>query len=170
MKTFEISINITGKVTVPDSTLRDLRIEAAQAPGEEGGDQWLHALHVAYPTDDDAFLQNALKNALRNIARNGIVTDIGGMGVGVRAAPATVTVSVPERIVTQVKERQQLRYVGSETGSIGGPGPSQNLAQQEFDRISAEARQLDAAEAISTRTDWADQPASQTPAHLAPGY
>lgn len=164
MKTFEISINITGKITVPDSTLRDLRIEAAQAPGEEGGDQWLHALHVAYPDDDDTFLQNALKNALRNIARNGVVQDIGGMGVGVRAAPATVTVSVPERIVTQVKERQQLRYVGTETGSIGGSGPSENIPKPHPKDADVQLVPF------STRTDWAEQPASQTPAHLAPGY
>ncbi|APU03157.1 hypothetical protein HOR51_gp16 [Ralstonia phage phiAp1] len=139
MKTFSIDISLTGKVTIPDSTLRDLRIEAAQAPGEEGGDRYLHELHNRFPEDDDQFLQHALKNALRNIVRNGVVTDIGGMGVGVRAAPAVVNVSVPERVVTQVKERKQLRYVGTEEGTLqGGAANLQNIQKDWADNTAYE--------------------------------
>lgn len=108
MKTFSISITITGKVTVPDDTLRDLRIAANDEPGDQGGDPRLHALHLAYPTDDDSFLRGALTNGLRNVARNGIVTDISNMGVGARCAPPVVTVSVPEYVVTKVKAREQI--------------------------------------------------------------
>lgn len=107
MKTFAIAINITGKVTVPDTVLRELRIAASDGP-EQGGDPFLHELSKRTEKDDDAFVQGALKNALRNIARNGIVNDIGGMGVGIKAAPALVSVSVPEHIVTAVKAREQV--------------------------------------------------------------
>lgn len=108
MKTFSISITITGKVTVPDDTLRDLRIAAGDEPGDQGGDPRLHALHLAYPTDDDNFLRGALTNGLRNVARNGIVTDISNMGVGARCAPPVVVVSVPEHVITKVKAREQI--------------------------------------------------------------
>lgn len=108
MKTFSITIGVQGKITVPDSVIRELRITAAQAPGEEGGDAFLHALHLRTVGNDDEFVQAALKNALRNIVRNGIINDIGNMGVGVKAAPAIVTVSVPENIVTKVKAREQV--------------------------------------------------------------
>jgi len=102
MHTFKTSILIEAKITVPDTTLADLRRMATDDPKTEGGDPYLHELQERYPNDDDTFLNLALKNALRNIARNGIVTDIGSMGVGVRAAPAQVEVSVPERIVTKI--------------------------------------------------------------------
>lgn len=107
MKTFTIDIKIEGKVTVPDSILRDLRVQAVDGP-EHGGDHFLHELSKQTEGNDDLFLQAALRNALRNIVRNGIVTDIGGMGVGVKCAPAVVGVSVPERIVTKVQAREQV--------------------------------------------------------------
>ena len=108
MKTFSITIGVQGKITVPDSVVRDLRIEAAQEPGDAGGDAFLHALHLRTEGNDDEFVQAALKNALRNIVRNGIINDIGNMGVGVKAAPAIVTVSVPENVITKVRAREQI--------------------------------------------------------------
>ena len=106
MKTFAITLSLTGKITVPERVIRDLRIAATDSPAE-GGDRFLHELGKAQP-DDDLFIQAALKNALRNIARNGITQDIAAMGVGIKAAPAVVTVSVPEHIVTQIKALEQV--------------------------------------------------------------
>lgn len=108
MKTFHIEIKIGGKVTVPDTVLRDLRMAAADDPYTEGGDKFLNMIHKQHYEDDDAFLRAALSNALRNIARNGIIEDIGGMGVGVKCAPAQVTVSVPERVVTRIQSKEQI--------------------------------------------------------------
>lgn len=107
MKTFAITIGVQGKITVPDSVIRELRITANEAPSD-GGDQFLFDLNARTQGNDDEFVQAALKNALRNIVRNGILSDIAGMGVGVKAAPAIVTVSVPENIVTKVKAREQV--------------------------------------------------------------
>jgi hypothetical protein len=113
MRTFKIDIAISGKITLPDSLLKDLRTLAAEEP-EDGGPDYLNRLHKEFYEDDDAFLQKALKHALRNIVRAGVVNDLGGLGegVGVRCAPATVEVSVPERVVTKVKARTQLAYGG----------------------------------------------------------
>lgn len=108
MKTFHIEIKIGGKVTVPDTILRDLRMAASDDPSSEGGDKFLNMIHKQHYEDDDAFLRAALSNALRNIARNGIIQDIGGMGVGVKCAPAQVTVSVPERVVTRIQSKEQV--------------------------------------------------------------
>lgn len=108
MKTFAITIGVQGKITVPDSVIRDLRIEASQAPNAEGGDKFLFDLNARTQGNDDEFVQAALKNALRNIIRNGVINDIGGMGVGVKAAPAIITVSVPENVITKVKAREQI--------------------------------------------------------------
>lgn len=108
MKTFTITIAIEGKVTVPDALVRDLRIQAGDEPGEQGGDKFLYELNKQTEGNDDLFVQAALRNALRNIARNAIITDISAMGVGVKAAPANVTVSVPERVITAVKAREQV--------------------------------------------------------------
>lgn len=105
MKTLAISIKIEGKVTVPDLVIAAVRAEAQL---EVGSDVFLSRINAEFPTDDEAFIQAALRNALRNIARNGIIKDIGGMGVGVKCAPAEVTVSVPERVVTMVKGREQV--------------------------------------------------------------
>ncbi|CAI3971356.1 hypothetical protein VAC51_00027 [Variovorax phage VAC_51] len=107
MKTFSITIGVQGKITVPDSVIRELRITASEDPAN-GGDKFLFDLNARTQGNDDEFVQAALKNALRNIVRNGILNDIGGMGVGVKAAPAIVTVSVPENIVTKVKAREQV--------------------------------------------------------------
>ena len=108
IKTFHVTIEVTGKITVPDTTLRELRITAGDTPGEQGGDKRLHDLNKQFPDDDDAFLQAALASGLRNVVRNGLITDIGNMGVGCRAAPPVVTVSIPERVVTAVKAREQI--------------------------------------------------------------
>ncbi|BAN92325.1 hypothetical protein X534_gp14 [Ralstonia phage RSB3] len=121
MKTFSIDISIKGKVTVPETIIRDLRIQATDGP-ENGGDRFLHELSKQTQGDDDAFVQAALRNALRNIVRNGVINDIGGMGVGVKAAPATVTVSVPERIVTKVKAREQVAVERLDVRSYGEEG------------------------------------------------
>lgn len=107
MKTFSITIGVQGKITVPDSVIRELRIAASEAPSD-GGDRFLFDLNARTVGNDDEFVQAALKNALRNIVRNGILNDIAGMGVGVKAAPAIVTVSVPENIITKVKAREQV--------------------------------------------------------------
>lgn len=107
MKTFSFTIGVQGKITVPDSVIRELRITAGDNVSE-GGDKFLFDLNARTQGNDDEFVQAALKNALRNIVRNGILQDIAGMGVGVKAAPAIITVSVPENIVTKVKAREQI--------------------------------------------------------------
>ena len=113
MRTFSIGITVTGKITIPDAVLVKLREQASETP-EEGGATHLNKLHKEFYEDDDKFLQAALKNALRSIMRAGLVSDIHSLGVGVgcRIAPATVDVSVPERVVTMVKSRQQIPAVG----------------------------------------------------------
>ena len=107
MKTFSITIGVQGKITVPDSVIRELRITASEDVSE-GGDKFLFDLNARTQGNDDEFVQAALKNALRNIVRNGILNDIAGMGVGVKAAPAIVSVSVPENVITKVKAREQV--------------------------------------------------------------
>jgi len=129
MRTFKIAIAIDGKITLPDTILKDLRLLAAEEPAD-GGPDYLHRLHKEFYEDDDAFLQKALKHALRNIVRAGVVNDLGGLGegVGVRCAPATVEVSVPEKVITKVKARTQLTY-GGELPSDGPDfcdGPTSN--------------------------------------------
>lgn len=109
MKTFAIGIVLNGKITIPENVLKDLRNMAAEEP-VDGGPDYLNRLHKETYEDDDAFLQGALKHALRNIVRAGVVSDLGGLGdgVGYKVAPAEVTVSVPERVVTKVKAREAI--------------------------------------------------------------
>lgn len=130
MRTFEFTIEVAGKVTIPDTVLSDLRNMAAEEP-VDGGPVFLHNLHKATYESDDDFLQGALKNALRSIVRNGLVNDIGGLGAGVgyRVAPALVTVSVPERVVTKVKDRLQLVYGGTYKDGIKSHGVEGALEQ-----------------------------------------
>lgn len=122
MRTFKFNIAVEGRITIPDAVLKDIRNLAAEAP-VDGGDTFLNKLHLDNYENDDAFLQGALKNALRSIVRNGLVGDIGslGDGVGYRVAPATVEVSVPENVITKVKAREQVPY-GGELASFGQEG------------------------------------------------
>jgi hypothetical protein len=107
MKTFTIKATIEGKLTVPESLVQSLRHEAVTSAHESPQPQ-LSRIHLEHPTDDDAFVQAALKNALRQIVRHGIIADIGGLGVGVRIAPPQVSVSVPERVITAIKSKEQI--------------------------------------------------------------
>ena len=52
MKTFSINVQITGKVTVPDSLLRELRIAANEEP-TDGGSRFLYDLNKATQGDDE---------------------------------------------------------------------------------------------------------------------
>lgn len=99
MRTYKFEIVAAGSITLPDKVRDALREMASESP-EDGGDPYLHNLHKEFYTDDDAFLQAALKNALRGMVRSGLLADIGtlGAGVGCRIAPATVVVGVPERV------------------------------------------------------------------------
>lgn len=115
MRTFQFQILGTGRVTIPDSFLSELRGEARIEPGDLGGDKFLHRLHNEFPEGekDDEFLAAALKNMLRNVFRAGFGTDLSkmGEGVGMRLAPATVQVVIPERVQRQI-EVQQVSYGG----------------------------------------------------------
>lgn len=113
MRTFKFSAHVEGKITIPDTVLKDIRNMAAEEP-VDGGPTHLNRLHKEHYENDDAFLQAALKNALRSIVRAGLLADLGnlGDGVGFRVAPPTVEVSVPETVVTKVKARSQLTYGG----------------------------------------------------------
>lgn len=112
MKTLAIAIALNGKITVPDSVIKDLRFEASAAAANpeltDGHDKYAAEMHVKFPDDDEAFVQALLKNALRSIIRNGFVEDVRGMGCGIKLAPAEVEVSMPERIITKVKGREQI--------------------------------------------------------------
>ena len=110
MRTFQFQILGTGRVTIPDSFLSELRDEARIEPGDLGGDKFLHRLHNEFPegVKDDEFLAAALKNMLRNVFRAGFGTDLSkmGEGVGMRLAPATVQVVIPERVQRQIEVQQ----------------------------------------------------------------
>jgi len=112
MKTFHFTMALDGRITIPDAVLKDLRSMAAEEPAD-GGEQYLNKLHKEHYTNDDEFLRLALKHALRNVVRVGFVSDVQsfGTGVGLRLAPADVTVDVPDRVVTKVKGREQLEAV-----------------------------------------------------------
>ena len=122
MKTFSINVQITGKVTVPDSLLRELRIAANEEP-TDGGSRFLYDLNKATRGDDDEFLRRALSNSLRSLTRHGIIEDIGGLGVGCRCAPPLVQVSVPEHVVTKVKSREQVSVDRINVEAVAAPVP-----------------------------------------------
>lgn len=113
MKTLSISIALSGKITVPDDIVKQLRTDAQSAAAnsdisKEFADQYAIDMNAKYPEDDEAFVQALLKNALRSIIRTGFAEDVNRMGCGIKLAPAQVEVSMPERIVTMVKGREQI--------------------------------------------------------------
>ncbi len=89
MKTFKLECAVDMTVTVPDTWIKQLRIDAQS---EAIATPFLIATDGAYPNDDEEFAKAILKNGIRHDIRASLSKLMAESGLGVRLAPASVKV------------------------------------------------------------------------------
>lgn len=88
MRTFKLTLGMDVRVVVPDQFVADMR-EVAQQPDATA---FLKKVQEDYPTDDETFILQIIKNGTRKHVRLSLASLYESSGLGCTLAPASLAV------------------------------------------------------------------------------
>ncbi len=94
MQTFDLTCEFNLKAVVPERFLKDMR---TLAQNEAESTDFLKRMQALYPEDDDAFVLNLLRHAIRRIVAGSIYDEFRAVGLGGTFSPATLRDRTPPR-------------------------------------------------------------------------